>query len=223
MFHKRLLKEFSDNRKYVAGMVIMQWAALANVALMYVLAAYVGRISGIVKGEPHGLPVRRSVAYRICGGAFVRIAATSAANRMSYLASTQVKRRLRDRIYEKMMEFGAAYREAVATSEAVQIATEGVDQLEIYFGKYVPQVFCSMLAPLTLFVIVGTMSIKVAAVLRSAYRSFRCRLWRYEVCQSAGKILGNLQELGDSFLENLQGLVTLKIYQADGRYAGEDG
>ena len=58
---------------------------------------------------------------------------------MSYLASTQVKRRLRDRIYEKMMEFGAAYREAVATSEAVQIATEGVDQLEIYFGKYVPQ------------------------------------------------------------------------------------
>ena len=52
MFHKRLLKEFSDNRKYVAGMVIMQWAALlANVALMYVLAAYVGRISGIVKGE----------------------------------------------------------------------------------------------------------------------------------------------------------------------------
>lgn len=52
MFHKRLLKEFSDNRKYVAGMVIMQWAALlANVALMYVLAAYVGRISGIVKGR----------------------------------------------------------------------------------------------------------------------------------------------------------------------------
>ena len=84
---------------------------------------------------------------------------------MSYLASTQVKRRLRDRIYEKMMEFGAAYREAVATSEAVQIATEGVDQLEIYFGKYVPQFFYSMLAPLTLFVIVGTMSIKVAAVL----------------------------------------------------------
>lgn len=72
MFHKRLLKEFSDNRKYVAGMVIMQWAALlANVALMYVLAAYVGRISGIVKGESLTTsPVRRSAAYRICGGAF---------------------------------------------------------------------------------------------------------------------------------------------------------
>lgn len=143
MFHKRLLKEFSDNRKYVAGMVIMQWAALlANVALMYVLAAYVGRISGIVKGESLTTSPSDGVLLIVFAAAlFVRIAATSAANRMSYLASTQVKRRLRDRIYEKMMEFGAAYREAVATSEAVQIATEGVDQLEIYFGKYVPQFF----------------------------------------------------------------------------------
>ena len=133
MFHKRLLKEFSDNRKYVAGMVIMQWAALlANVALMYVLAAYVGRISGIVKEESLTASPSDGVLLIVFAAAlFVRIAATSAANRMSYLASTQVKRRLRDRIYEKMMEFGAAYREAVATSEAVQIATEGVDQLEI--------------------------------------------------------------------------------------------
>ena len=112
MFHKRLLKEFSDNRKYVAGMVIMQWAALlANVALMYVLATYVGRISGIVKGESLTASPSDGVLLIVFAAAlFVRIAATSAANRMSYLASTQVKRRLRDRIYEKMMEFGAAYR-----------------------------------------------------------------------------------------------------------------
>lgn len=71
MFHKRLLKEFSDNRKYVAGMVIMQWAALlANVALMYVLAAYVGRISGIVKGESLTTSPSDGVLLRICGGAF---------------------------------------------------------------------------------------------------------------------------------------------------------
>ena len=102
MFHKRLLKEFSDNRKYVAGMVIMQWAALlANVALMYVLAAYVGRISGIVKGESLTTSPSDGVLLIVFAAAlFVRIAATSAANRMSYLASTQVKRRLRDRIYE---------------------------------------------------------------------------------------------------------------------------
>ena len=223
MFHKRLLKEFSDNRKYVAGMVIMQWAALlANVALMYVLAAYVGRISGIVKGESLTTSPSDGVLLIVFAAAlFVRIAATSAANRMSYLASTQVKRRLRDRIYEKMMEFGAAYREAVATSEAVQIATEGVDQLEIYFGKYVPQFFYSMLAPLTLFVIVGTMSIKVAAVLLLCVPLIPVSI--VAVQKFAKKLLakywGTYTELGDSFLENLQGLVTLKIYQADGRYA----
>ena len=223
MFHKRLLKEFSDNRKYVAGMVIMQWAALlANVALMYVLAAYVGRISGIVKGESLTASPSDGVLLIVFAAAlFVRIAATSAANRMSYLASTQVKRRLRDRIYEKMMEFGAAYREAVATSEAVQIATEGVDQLEIYFGKYVPQFFYSMLAPLTLFVIVGTMSIKVAAVLLLCVPLIPVSI--VAVQKFAKKLLakywGTYTELGDSFLENLQGLVTLKIYQADGRYA----
>ena len=223
MFHKRLLKEFSDNRKYVAGMVIMQWAALlANVALMYVLAAYVGRISGIVKGESLTASPSDGVLLIVFAAAlFVRIAATSAAKRMSYLASTQVKRRLRDRIYEKMMEFGAAYREAVATSEAVQIATEGVDQLEIYFGKYVPQFFYSMLAPLTLFVIVGTMSIKVAAVLLLCVPLIPVSI--VAVQKFAKKLLakywGTYTELGDSFLENLQGLVTLKIYQADGRYA----
>ena len=223
MFHKRLLKEFSDNRKYVAGMVIMQWVALlANVALMYVLAAYVGRISGIVKGESLTASPSDGVLLIVFAAAlFVRIAATSAANRMSYLASTQVKRRLRDRIYEKMMEFGAAYREAVATSEAVQIATEGVDQLEIYFGKYVPQFFYSMLAPLTLFVIVGTMSIKVAAVLLLCVPLIPVSI--VAVQKFAKKLLakywGTYTELGDSFLENLQGLVTLKIYQADGRYA----
>ena len=223
MFHKRLLKEFSDNRKYVAGMVVMQWTALlANVALMYVLAAYVGRISGIVKGESPTASLSGGVLLIVFAAAlFVRIAATSAANRMSYLASTQVKRRLRDRIYEKMMEFGAAYREAVATSEAVQIATEGVDQLEIYFGKYVPQFFYSMLAPLTLFVIVGTMSIKVAAVLLLCVPLIPVSI--VVVQKFAKKLLakywGTYTELGDSFLENLQGLVTLKIYQADGRYA----
>ena len=95
------------------------------------------------------------------------------------------------------------------------------DQLEIYFGKYVPQFFYSMLAPLTLFVIVGTMSIKVAAVLLLCVPLIPVSI--VAVQKFAKKLLakywGTYTELGDSFLENLQGLVTLKIYQADGRYA----
>ena len=86
-------------------------------------------------------------------------------SKLSFEASKQVKARLRTMVYEKMMRLGSSYKEYFQTSEVVQITTEGVEQLEIYFGKYMPQFFYSMLAPVTLFVIVGTMSLKVAVVL----------------------------------------------------------
>ena len=220
MFHKRLLKEFSDNRKYVAGMVIMQWAALlANVALMYVLAAYVGRISGIVKGESLTTSLSDGVLLIVFAAAlFVRIAATSAANRMSYLASTQVKRRLRDRIYEKMMEFGAAYREAVATRRRCRSRRSGVDQLEIYFGKYVPQFFWQHAGTADLVCDCWHHEYQgggSAAALRTAHSGVDCG--GTEVCQeAAGKILGNLHGTRRFLSGKSAGLVTLKIYQADG-------
>ena len=96
-----------------------------------------------------------------------------------------------------------------------------MDQLEIYFGKYVPQFFYSLLAPLTLFVIVGTMNMKAAVVLLLCVPLIPLSI--VAVQKFAKKMLnrywGTYTELGDSFLENLQGLTTLKIYQADDRYA----
>ena len=119
------------------------------------------------------------------------------------------------------MELGSLYRDTIATSEAVQISTEGVDQLEIYFGKYIPQFFYSLLAPVTLFIIVGSMDMKVAAVLLLCVPLIPLSI--VAVQKFAKKMLsrywGTYTELGDSFLENLQGLTTLKIYQADERYA----
>ena len=119
------------------------------------------------------------------------------------------------------MELGPNYRKTVTTAEAVQISTEGVDQLEIYFGKYVPQFFYSLLAPVTLFVIVGTMSMKVAIVLLLCVPLIPISI--VAVQKFAKKLLakywGSYTGLGDTFLENLQGLTTLKIYQADERYA----
>lgn len=217
MFHKRLLKEFSDNMKYVIGMVASQWVSLiANVGLMMVMAYFV---AGFV--EKNSACSVKSLLMVFLVVLYTRRFATTIGSRLSYLASTNVKRRLRELVYEKLMRLGASYRDTVATSEAVQISTEGVDQLEIYFGKYVPQFFYSMLAPVTLFVIVGTMSFKVAVVLLLcvplipisivAVQKFAKRL--------LAKYWGTYTELGDSFLENLQGLTTLKIYQADERYA----
>lgn len=217
MFHKRLLKEFSDNMKYVVGMVAAQWVSLiVNVVLMMVMAYFVADFV-----EKNSACSVKSLLMVFLVVLYTRRFATTIGSRLSYLASTNVKRRLRELVYEKLMRLGASYRDTVATSEAVQVSTEGVDQLEIYFGKYVPQFFYSMLAPVTLFVIVGTMSFKVAVVLLLcvplipisivAVQKFAKRL--------LAKYWGTYTELGDSFLENLQGLTTLKIYQADERYA----
>ena len=218
MFNKRLLKEFKENQKYVAGMVITQWVALAaNVVLIYFIASYLG---GLLRNDTD---LKSGVCLLAAGAAvlILRAVCNSLGSKMSFAASTRVKRRLRRMIYEKLMAMGAGYREHMATSEAVQLSTEGVEQLEIYFGKYVPQFFYSLSAPLTLFVIVGTMSLKVAVVLLVcvplipvsivAVQKFAKRL--------LAKYWGSYTQLGDSFLENLMGLTTLKIYQADERYA----
>ena len=85
--------------------------------------------------------------------------------RSSYLACVDVKRILREKIYEKMLKLGASYREQVSSSEVVQVSTEGVEQLETYLGKYLPQLFYSLIAPVTLFVILCRVSMKASVVL----------------------------------------------------------
>ena len=137
---------------------------------------------------------------------------------MSFLAARSVKRTLRRSIYEKLLRLGPAYSQNVATSEAVQLAAEGVEQLETYFGAYLPQFFYSMLAPATLFALLAPVSLRAALALLvcvplipaaiAAVQTFAKKL--------LGRYWGQYTALGDTFLENLQGLTTLKIYQADG-------
>ena len=76
-----------------------------------------------------------------------------------------VKRILREKIYEKMLRLGASYREQVSSSEVVQVSTEGVEQLETYFGKYLPQLFYSLLAPITLFLVLSRVCLKASVTL----------------------------------------------------------
>ena len=218
MFHKRLLKEFKDNQKHVVGMVLTQWISLlANVTLMFVIASTINNIINNTFGLEQMIPVLVTfVAVLLIRGGMTKINDT-----MSYLAATKVKSGLRKVINQKLMDMGTKYRESMATSEIVQISTEGVEQLEIYFGRYVPQFFYSLLAPITLFVIVSFMSIKVALVLLLCVPLIPVSI--IAVQKFAKKMLnkywGVYTGLGDSFLENLQGLTTLKIYQADDRYA----
>ena len=231
MFHKRLLKEFNDNMKYVVGMVATQWVSLlANVGMMLTVAAFVANlvmVSFVTAGTSLPTKTQINVSEMIkllivfVIAFLVRAIATTINTKQSFAASENVKIRLREKVYQKLMELGPNYRKTVTTAEAVQISTEGVDQLEIYFGKYVPQFFYSLLAPVTLFVIVGTMSMKVAVVLLLCVPLIPISI--VAVQKFAKKLLakywGSYTGLGDTFLENLQGLTTLKIYQADERYA----
>lgn len=77
-------------------------------------------------------------ADNLCGSSFYL---RKLAVRASCQASVDVKQVLRKRIYRKMLSLGASYHEQVSTSEVMQVCTEGVEQLEIYFGKYLPQLF----------------------------------------------------------------------------------
>ena len=218
MFHKRLIKEFRENQKNIWGMVLTQWVMLiANVVLMLQTATF---IAGMVRGENlQNQSIRLLVTLAVVG--VVRSLMSLLNSKLSFEASKQVKARLRTMVYEKMMRLGSSYKEYFQTSEVVQITTEGVEQLEIYFGKYMPQFFYSMLAPVTLFVIVGTMSLKLAVVLLICVPLIPLSI--VAVQKFAKKMLakywGTYTEMGDSFLECLQGLTTLKIYQADERYA----
>lgn len=218
MFHKRLIKEFRENQKNIWGMVLTQWVMLiANVVLMLQTATF---IAGMVRGENlQNQSIRLLVTLAVV--VVVRSLMSLLNSKLSFEASKQVKARLRTMVYEKMMRLGSSYKEYFQTSEVVQITTEGVEQLEIYFGKYMPQFFYSMLAPVTLFVIVGTMSLKVAVVLLICVPLIPLSI--VAVQKFAKKMLakywGTYTEMGNSFLECLQGLTTLKIYQADERYA----
>lgn len=218
MFHKRLLSEFKDTKKKVVQMVFSQWVMLlANIIFLFTIAGF---IETMVSGaDLKGKGIRLLIVLGIV--ILVRSAMSLWNTRLSFQASKEVKKKLRTMVYEKLMRMGNQYKRHFQTSEIVQISTEGVEQLEIYFGKYVPQFFYSMLAPITLFAVVGTMSIKVAIVLLICVPLIPLSI--VAVQKFAKKMLakywGTYTEMGDSFLECLQGLTTLKIYEADGRYA----
>ena len=218
MFNKRLLSEFKENKILVVGMVITQWLSLlANVLLIYTMSDFIMKVFNR-QVESKDIYILAITAIIVMA---VRTVMNSLNSSLSFKASTGVKKRLRQMIFEKLMRLGSGYKEKLQTAEAVQITTEGVEQLEIYFAKYIPQFFYSLLAPLTLFMIVGRMSLKVAVVLLICVPLIPVSI--VAVQKFAKKMLSKYwvtyTELGDSFLESIQALTTLKIYQADERYA----
>ncbi len=218
MIKVRLIKLLSHAKKYVALQVLLQWISLiAQVLLIFCLS---GMIAGLFENI---IPAFEIYVPIISGSIVIRFLMEWLTSRTSYKASVDVKRILRSKIYEKLLRLGSSYRENVHTAEVVQLASEGVEQLEIYFGKYLSQFFYSLICPLTLFVILSFVNIKAATVLLICVPLIPLSI--VVVMKIAKRLLKNYwglyAELGDSFLENLQGLTTLKIYQADEKKARE--
>ena len=214
MINKRLIGAVPESKKYIAGNVALQWCSLlANIAMM---SAITELLAALYSGNVTQQRLIITAAVTLAAVA-VRYGCTVGASRMGYLSSKAVKKTLRGAIYDKLLRLGASYSEQVKTSEVVQVAVEGVDQLETYFGAYLPQFFYAMLAPLTLFVVLCFVSVPAAAVLLICVPLIPAAI--AAVQKWAKKLLskywGQYTALGDTFLENLQGLTTLKIYQAD--------
>lgn len=214
MINKRLIEMVSESKKYVAGNVASQWfALLANIAMM----ASIARIMGALYD---GTVTRRKVTLTVMAmliAMAIRFAATMISSKMGFRASKVVKKKLRRMIYEKLLRLGPSYRDRVNTSEVVQVSVEGVEQLETYFGAYLPQFFYSMLAPITLFTVLSFVSVKSALVLLLCVPMIPVTIILIQ--RWAKKLLsrywGQYAALGDTFLENLEGLTTTKIYEAD--------
>ena len=214
MINKRLIGTVSESKKYIAGNVVCQWIALlANITMMVSVTMLLAKLFERTAGN-EDLFITITVAVVAVA---VRYVCAICSSRMSYLSSKAVKHSLREMIYQKLLRLGTSYKEKVNTSEVVQVAVEGVDQLETYFGAYLPQFFYAMLAPLTLFVVLCFVNVPCAVVLLVCVPLIPVAI--VAVQRWAKKLLakywGQYTALGDSFLENLQGLTTLKIYQAD--------
>lgn len=215
MINKRLIGIVPESRKYIAGNVALQWLSLvANMVLMTAIATLLSAL--YIYRETSGLFF--DVVIVMLTALLVRFGCIVGAAKMSYLSSKEVKKTLRKLIYEKLLRLGISYQEQTTTSEVVQVAVEGVDQLETYFGAYLPQFFYAMLAPLTLFTYLCFINVPSAVVLLICVPLIPVAIAAVQTWAKRllSKYWGQYTALGDTFLENLQGLTTLKIYQSDG-------
>lgn len=220
MIKTRLVGLLSHAKKYIVYTILWQWLALfSQIAAVFTIA---GLIEAAVNHSIDASRVQRA-ALILVAVVLVRLLCEKMGAKSSYMACVDVKRVLREKIYDKLLRLGASYRDHVSTAEIVQVSTEGVEQLETYFGKYLPQLFYSLLAPVTLFIVLCRVSLKASVVLLICVPLIPVSI--VVVQKIAKKLLNKYWSvytgLGDSFLENLMGLTTLKIYQADGQKADE--
>ncbi|MCI7352219.1 MAG: ABC transporter ATP-binding protein/permease [[Actinobacillus] rossii] len=214
MIDKRLINTVQDSKKWIAINVLWNWVALfagiiSAVAFAWVLQLAFEQELTLISAVIFLLILLTALVLRAWAGKM--------AVNASYRASTKVKHQLRTLIYQKLSAMPLNQIQQQSTSSIIQVASEGVEQLEIYFGRYLPQLFYSLLAPLTLFAFLVFFNAPTALILLVCVPLIPLSI--IAVNKIAKKLLHKYWSiyvgLGSSFLDNLQGLMTLKIYQDD--------
>lgn len=214
MINKRLLKEMSDSKKYIYINVLFQWISLISQIIIIVsMAVLIDLLFSQKFNHKMLLVIFAIIIVMIC----IRYMCQIYIANFSHKASEKIKIHLREKIYSKLLQLEKNGKSPLSSSEIVQLSVEGVDQLEIYFGRYLPQFIYSMIAPLTLFLFLMTISFKVALVLLICVPLIPISIILVQkfAKKLLGKYWGLYTNLGDRFLDNIRGLTTLKIYGSD--------
>lgn len=223
-----------ESKKYMGLTILCSWVGIVcNIVIVWLIGQLINRmVEGEALNMTGGSIGEALSSYPLIGpislatGMIVVMIALVVKWVSHYLygcysnqASANARTTLRRLIYQKLLRLGMAYQQVEKTSGIVQLSIEGVEQLEIYFGKYIPQFFYSLLAPITLFVCLSFISFKAALVFMLGVPLIPLSI--VAIMKVAKRILkaywNNYANLGETFLENLQGLTTLKVYNQDER------
>lgn len=213
MINKRLVSYLKDDKRYVYLQVLMQWLGLiAQIIIIAIMADMINKLYYYSKIDDFIVKIIIIVVLVLIKGYFGKLAST-----YSFKAGKNIKGKLRCDIYKKILLLDNHYNEVISTASLTQLMSEGVEQLEIYFGKYLPQFFYSMLAPVTLFIILGQVEFKAALVLFICVPLIPLSIVLVQkfAKRLLSKYWGLYGNLAERFLDNVKGLTTLKGYRGD--------
>lgn len=248
MFDKRLFQLAPGLGKLIAGKVaLMRVGLLANIGFMLSLVMLLQGL--LAAADPHTFSCNAASASECPANLFgvpgttvapmagdlmvyvalaivcmlVRYLATTHATRLGTEAAERVKLALRSKLYRKMVALGPSYRSRVKTSDVVQSAGEGVDQIQSFFELFLPQLFYAILAPITLFAVIAPINMPAAVTMLvcAPLIIIVTGIVSMTAARAFKKYWGRYTDMGAAFLDNLQGLETLKNFDADDRAAAE--
>ena len=225
MIDKRLFTLVPGVRKLVIGKIVFLWIGLlADIALAASIVGIVAplvRYSGDARAFAADVTEFWSSVFVFLVIAVVRFAAHRFATKLGTLAAERVKLGLRSALYRKMLSLGPSYAQHTRTSDVVQLTGEGVDQVQSFFESFLPQLGFAILAPLTLFAVIAPINMPTAVTLLvcAPLIVIIVGLIAMRTAKTFRKYWGKYTDMGAVFLDDLQGLETLKTFDADGRAA----